>query len=298
MRRRIVGSPVQDVMRFLEEELSLGDLDEMQKHLWFAGSHNPTTQLHLQVAMGREIVVAGRMDLHLLWHNDGRLFLKPVPGFLLDPGFWQTYLKCPDTCACQDHPQLATCRATLRSIALGFLYTYASLLSSETDFIVADETRLLPRKLDDSTIRWTEWKDVVRELLEKHDPAKVHPRFLRAELRLSRVNTIHYLTRLTPFDPYLRGWHNYSSFFRDNLTWMAAATVFIALVLTAMQVGLATERLQGDASFQRASYGFTIFAILGPLCVFGLVVLSGLFNLSKDLSGILRGEGAHKSSHC
>ncbi|KAM7209827.1 hypothetical protein V8F06_014790 [Rhypophila decipiens] len=69
---------------------------------------------------------------------------------------------------------------------------------------------------------------------------------------------------------------------------MAAATVFVALVLTAMQVGLATERLQGNAAFQQASYGFTIFAILGPLCVFGLVVLDALFHLVKDLPSLLR----------
>ena len=71
---------------------------------------------------------------------------------------------------------------------------------------------------------------------------------------------------------------------------MATATVFIALVLTALQVGLATERLQENASFQQASYGFTIFAILGPICAFGLVVLGALFNLVKDLPWLLRGK--------
>ncbi|GAB1311990.1 hypothetical protein MFIFM68171_02200 [Madurella fahalii] len=54
-----------------------------------------------------------------------------------------------------------------------------------------------------------------------------------------------------------------------------------------MQVGLATERLQGNTAFQQASYGFTIFAILGPLCAFGLVVLDALFHLVKDLPSLL-----------
>jgi hypothetical protein len=105
-------------------------------------------------------------------------------------------------------------------------------------------------------------------------------------------------TRFPPFDPYLRGWRDYSSLFRDNLAWMAAATVFIALVLTAMQVGLATERLQGDAAFQKASYGFTVFAILGPLCGLELVVLGALFNLVKDLPFLLGADGAPKSPPC
>jgi hypothetical protein len=68
---------------------------------------------------------------------------------------------------------------------------------------------------------------------------------------------------------------------------MATTTVFVALVLTAMQVGLATERLQGDATFQQASYGFTVFAILGPICVFALVILRALLNLVKDLPLLL-----------
>lgn len=65
-KRRIVGSPIRDVTHFLERELSLGYLGEMLPHLRFAGLRHPPTQLHLQVAMGREIVVADRMDLHLL----------------------------------------------------------------------------------------------------------------------------------------------------------------------------------------------------------------------------------------
>ncbi|KAI1734013.1 hypothetical protein F4680DRAFT_439758 [Xylaria scruposa] len=64
---------------------------------------------------------------------------------------------------------------------------------------------------------------------------------------------------------------------------MATATVFIALVLTAMQVGLATEQLRGNAAFQQASYGFTIFDIVGPMGVFGPVIRTALYHLVKDL---------------
>lgn len=283
--KRTVANPA-DVPAFVKSELSLGRLGEMLKHLWFAGAKHPATQLHWQVALGREIAVADRIDLHLLWDNNGRLFLKPIPRFLLDPAFWRGSLQCPPNCACQDPPADA-CQGNPRKVALGFLYTYACLLSSESDFHIANEKRLLPRKADDTTIKWTDWKNLARELLEAHHPDQVHPRFLRAELRLSRINTIHRFTRLPPFDPYLRGWRNYGSLLRDNLAWMAAAIVFVALVLTAMQVGLATERLQRDAAFQRASYGFTVFAILGPMCAFGLVILGALFNLVKDLPWLL-----------
>lgn len=63
---------------------------------------------------------------------------------------------------------------------------------------------------------------------------------------------------------------------RDNLAWMAAAIVFItfiALVLTAMQLGLATDRLHGDASRRRTA---SPSSILRPMCTLGL---KSLFNL-------------------
>ncbi len=65
-----------------------------------------------------------------------------------------------------------------------------------------------------------------------HDPDKVHPRFLRTELRLSHINIIHRFNRRPSFDPYLRNWYNYSSCFYDNLAWIAAVIIFIALMLT------------------------------------------------------------------
>jgi hypothetical protein len=181
--------------------------------------------------MGLEIVIADRMDLHLLWANNGRLFAKPVPHFLLDPAFCRSNLQCPDGRACS-HPPADTCRGIARKVALGFLYTYVCLLLSESDFHIANETRFLPRNEDGSPIKWAHWKALARELFRVHDrdPDAVHPRFLRAELRLSRINTIHRFTRFPPFRPYVRGWHNYSSLFHDNLAWMAAAAVFVALV--------------------------------------------------------------------
>lgn len=52
----------------------------------------------------------------------------------------------------------------------------------------------------------------------------VHPRFLRAELRLSCINTIHRFARLPPFEPSLHSWYNNGSLSYENLTWMTAAT--------------------------------------------------------------------------
>lgn len=298
---RTVAVPARSVRDFLSKELCLGKLDLMLGHLWFAGDERPAAPLHSQLAIGREIVVCERMDLHLLWWNTGKIFMKPVPRFLLDHTFWTEHLTCPAGCACQapatpspgggnrqETRQVEpACAGKLRKVALGFLFTYTCLISYESDFHVANETRLLPRLADDKIIQWTEWKKLVDEILSAYDPSMVHPRFWRGELRLERLNTIHRFTQLSPFDPYFRSWRNYGALFRDNLTWLSATTVFVALVLTAMQVGLATEQLQDDPKFMAASYGFTVFAIIGPISVFGLVVLASLFNLAKDLPRLL-----------
>ncbi|KAL7811135.1 hypothetical protein V8C26DRAFT_227565 [Trichoderma gracile] len=313
-RRRRVADPSQDVAAFLDTELSLKQLEGIDKHLWLAGAKRPPTQLHLQAAIGRNIVLADRIDLHLLWSGDGKLFVKPLSRFLLSPDFWQTHLTCPDFCSCSDRvasvlsmesqpaiesryplpPPNTTCKKSLRKVARGFLYTYACLISTESDFNIAVEKRLLPRETtDDSPIKWAQWQRFVREIIAQHDSSKVHPRFVRAELRLSRINIIHRTKQFLFSEAYFGGWNNYSSFFRDNLAWIAAITAYLVLILTAMQVGLATERLQANTAFQQASYAFTLLAILGPVCMVSLVVLRALIELVKDLRVIFRQEKKH-----
>ena len=75
---------------------------------------------------------------------------------------------------------------------------------------------------------------------------------------------------------------------QQNFTWFLTAIIYITVVLTAMQVGLGTAQLREDARFNRASYGFTVFAILEPL-VLGLIVAVVLlvlvyFNVGYTLS--------------
>jgi hypothetical protein len=173
-----------------------------------------------------------------------------------------------------------------RQAALGLLCSYICLVSSESDFFVANEKHLLPRESDGSTIAWPRWKELARELHKNVGLRDVHPRFHRGELRLSRLNAINRMTNVSLFRPYLRSWHNYSTYFRDNLTWVATAIIFAAFVLTAMQVGLATDKLRENADFQRASYGFTVFSLVGPMCFVVLMALIALFNLFIDLPGL------------
>ncbi|KAK7936747.1 uncharacterized protein PG986_015185 [Apiospora aurea] len=70
-------------------------------------------------------------------------------------------------------------------------------------------------------------------------------------------------------------WNLYGDFLRDNFAWLASTTVYIAVVLMVMQVGLATSLATNEA-FQAASYGFTVFSILGPLVVMCLILATFL----------------------
>jgi hypothetical protein len=297
--------PANSIDEFISSELSLRRLEVLERHLWFAGEERSAWPLHHHILVGRKILITEQMDLHLLWANDGRLFIKPLSRFLLNPEFWSKKLSCEEPTKCKDHrptpntsgsPRTTNSteplcdRRRLRSCAMGFLYTYACLISYESDFRIANENNLLPCRSNGSTFSWEDWKKFVSEILAHYNKDDIHPRFHRAELRLARLNTIHRFTQLPLLEPYFRDWRNFGSVFRDNLTWLASATVFVALVLTAMQVGLATDQLKGSKSFMAASYGFTVFAILGPLCAFGLIILGVLHHLLKELPWLLRGE--------
>lgn len=208
------------------------------------------------------------------------MFFKPLPRFLLDPDFWVAYFTCKDECGCPLNanndipvtPQECKRRVLCRR-ALGFLFSYAALISHESDFLIAREKHLLPKE-----VKWPAWRILVEQL----DIKNIHPhldhRFFYGELRLSRLNKIYTLFQ-TPLRGYMARWNQYNAFFRDSFTWLASGTLYIALVLSAMQVGLATEALGDNRAFQSASYGFTIFSILGPIIAASLILLQfcGIF---------------------
>ncbi|KAI0849479.1 hypothetical protein F5Y00DRAFT_261611 [Daldinia vernicosa] len=256
------------------------------------------------------------MDLHLVWTNDGIIFVKPLPRFLLSLEVWNEYLNCEVDCKCRrgsavlntgdarqtphryrsdnsggvniNRPGVSWPSRTqrdvcaLRRCALGFLYSYACLITYESDFAYSKEHHLLPSLARGSEIQWDDWKKFSKEILAKYKEADVHPRFHRGELRLSRLNFFSRFTQWPLFTSYIRGWRNYGSLVRDNITSLATATIFIALILTAMQVALATDQIKAHPQFMDVSYGFSIFAILAPLFVLFLVIVEVLYNLLKD----------------
>ncbi|KAF6836916.1 hypothetical protein CMUS01_05230 [Colletotrichum musicola] len=239
------------ILRCVNTELDLERLSYLQDHLWMAGRPMPPRPLHHQQTLGRDIRITKRMDMHLVWATSA-ILVKPVPRFLLDPRFWRSYICCKDACC---RRSACECRQRWRR-TFGFLFSYAALVSHESDFRIAQEHRLFPPEVSGRS-----WRTLVKELLDAENVyAHVDPRFYYGELRLSRLN---------------KG--QYSSFLEDNFAAIATWTLYVAVVLAAMQVGLATEALGESLAFQAASCGFTVFSILGPLVGAGVVLLVFLY---------------------
>lgn len=238
-----------------------------------AGRPTPPRALNHQLVLGRKICVSERLDMHLLW-TDGQIFLKPLPASLLQPAFWDGWLLCRQDRDCLQKLSQGTnaqhCdRQQVRRCGLGLLYSYAALIRHESDFHIPCDSRLLPDE-----ITWMKWQQLVRQLYLEHIYSQVDRRFWYGELRLSRLNKICHLSQRPLLQGYFSPWHQYGTCLADNFEWLASITVYIVVVLTAMQVGLATDKLAENSRFQSASYGFTVFSILGPLVVTRFILVA------------------------
>lgn len=241
-----------DDLEYLESELSVDRLNKIHDWFMIVGRPMPPRALHVQRIKLREICPTEQMDLHLTW-SPKRIHIKPIPRFLLDPGFWQDHL-----CG---NPRLYEC-------AMGFLHSYSALIEHESDFWIAKDAHLLPEE-----VTWSKWVLLVGQLLKCRDSDKINKRFVYGELRLGRLNMIYRL-RLGRTRGYLSSCTTYGDFFRDNVNSLITLFAYTTIVLSAMQVGLSTTYPQDHDAFERASWGFAVFSILAPLIsVAGMLVL-------------------------
>ncbi|KAL5048118.1 hypothetical protein BDW71DRAFT_213610 [Aspergillus fruticulosus] len=264
-------SPIDNVNKFLHHDLSVDRLNKIQSYLWLT----------------RKIVLDENIAMHWVWEDRRRIHLKPVPRYLMDSRFWSAYLICGETCACAEGQEEPACpRMKPYKDALGFLFSYLTLVRYESDFIIARDHSLFPED-----VAWENWRSIVQQCLQSGviHTQNIIPRYHLGTLRLSRLNKIYAIRFGSIFRGY-RGQYKYTfELFQENLAPITAMTIYVALVLTAMQVGLATDLLGRNIAFQRASYGFTVFAILGPLVMILLIWCVGALEvLSTQVFGALR----------
>lgn len=256
--------PAQDLL-FLENELSVERLNAIHASLWVAGRPMPARHLGYQLVLSREILLTEEMGLHLVWGSKG-IYIKPLPKFLLAQDFWAANLAARST----DTPELGALRQKLNACARGFLYSYCSLISYESDFDLAKAFKLLPRDIE-----WIDWRKWVDEVLAHCPYSTLNPRFWYGELRLGRLNKIYRFKKGQIVGGYSRVGlpSTYSELLRDNFGILAAILGYAVIVLAAMQVGLATIHLGASSAFQNASWGFTVFSIVAPLAAVGVILL-------------------------
>ncbi|KAM3496868.1 hypothetical protein MY10362_009763 [Beauveria mimosiformis] len=255
---------------FLKQEFSLKRLYDIHSKLWRVGYKKAPRSLTVQLLQGRRIVLAESLDMHLVW-DSGKIYIKPLPRYLLEPAIWRRHLsKQGQTPLGAPVANGKPDTGEIRKAALGLLYTYACLIADRTDFELALQEGLLPKFSDPPS--WPRWRALATELLSSQMTGEMHPRFKHGELRLGRLNWIYLFKDIPEFKLYFDPWNSYSEFVLGNMASITAVTVYMVVVLTAMQVGLATNKLKENASFHSASYGFAVFSILAPLIAVLLIV--------------------------
>jgi hypothetical protein len=236
---------------FVKFDLSTPRLDKIYKYLWLASIASksvPARPLHRQRVLRREIVLTENPEEHLVEHR-AMIFIKPLPEYLLSFEFWDKHLAA-DT--------------DIRKSACGLLLSYVWIVAYPSDLRIAQETHLLPKSLS-----WLAWKAFVQDFLEHLGPnAAFHTsqRYHHGELWLGDLNKIY---KLSPTTFSLETLHSgflhaplwYGFFVQRNINRLIAIFAFLSLLLSAMQVGQATNELQDSVQFSRASYGISVTTI-------------------------------------
>lgn len=100
-----------------------------------------------------------------------------------------------------------------------------------------------------------------------------------SELRLSCLNLL-YCFGVAGFSldklvySYMSRSTRYTTFFACNFGWLLVIFIYVTVVLSAIQVALATDRLRQDACFQGFSYGVVLM-----LMAFVLVVVAAVLGV-------------------
>ena len=243
---------------YLEQDFLTKDLDRLAPHLWLVGTQDSShiSSLTQQIVRGRNIILTEDPGLHLLWISD-RVYIKPIPKYLLSHAFWEFYLV-------GTHSQIEESkRGDITKAALGFLRTYFHLIQHKSDFFLAtkdERLRLLPKG-----VSYADFVKFIANFSEIHDK-DVSPRYRFGQLRLGRLNfwSKVFLHRFH----YRKVHQQYGAYFAQFYGPLLFIFATISLSLSAMQLVLAVQRPNTFGppwkTFTRVSGGF---AVLTLVCV-------------------------------
>ncbi|KAI5858784.1 hypothetical protein BZA05DRAFT_382431, partial [Tricharina praecox] len=250
--------PKHTLSSHLTAELDVSRLNRVHDYLWLAGRAGHIRQLHRQRMMEREIVVAEQTDLHLV-HQHGKIYIKPLPLFLMDYNFFAAHLCTPAA-------------AELHASACGLLASYVEMILHESDFRIAVERGLLPA--DMLWPQWAAFAGSIRAHLDLVARDQLNKRYVYGELRCDRLNWIYRLTS----GEMMRGYHyiytEYGHFFGRKLGWLILVFAYITVILTALQVALGTAQgTQEGSALEGVGYQLSMITIYGVVGIVGAVFI-------------------------
>lgn len=253
------------LINFLGREFHTVDLNKLAPHLWMISTQSSAniSPLHHQKVKGRTIIITEDPRLHLVWIHD-RIFVKPIPKYLMSYHFWADYLT--------DFVMLSHYGEDIRRAALGYLRTYRFLIKHESDFEIAQSKRLIPQN-----VTWLEFLRFISQFDSIQD-AHVSARYAYGELRLSRLN-FHARIFLHRFHfEQIHG--QYSDFFSRYYGPFLFVFGILSVALSAMQVEIAVETLAVETlpvvewkSFWGVCRWFSV------ICLSGVVLFGCMFFL-------------------
>jgi hypothetical protein len=261
---RISLDPPYSLIAFLEHEFCSDDLEKMSPKLWMMSMQSSAniSPLHRQRVKEREIIITEDPKLHLVWiHN--RIFIKPLPGYLLSYGFWRKYLMCGSS-------PLGSKRELIRAAALGYLRTWYHLVKHHSDFKIAQEKSL---QLIPENITWHQFCRITA-LLNSVDDQKVSERYHYGEIRLTRLN--FYAKLFLHKWSYQRMQTQYSAYFAQFYGPILFLLGILSVSLNCMQVVIAVEQIDSFrwSSFWNASrWASVIYLIMLVNLILGFVAL-------------------------
>ncbi|CAO1600165.1 hypothetical protein XANCAGTX0491_003868 [Xanthoria calcicola] len=252
---------------FLVGDVCPTKLNRLAPHLWMCStpSHTNVPPLHSHAVHNRTIVLTEDPGLHLVWET-GRIFIKPLPTYLLSYTFWLRFLLNDESCA---DNQVVT------QAALGLLRSYHYCLRHESDLRIAQQPHL---NLIPPGVTWKQWSEFSSSFDAIRDN-DVAPRYHYGKLQHSRL---HWLVRI-----HLRELNYYyiDGVYDDSFARYYGPLLFLfgilSVLLSAMQVGMAVEQLQSHdwVAFWAVCRWFSVASLL--LCALTVFYLGLSFSIKS-----------------
>jgi hypothetical protein len=258
--------------QFLENEFCSRDLEMMAPRLWIMATFSSSNinALHRQRVKGREIIITEDPRLHLVWIYN-RIFIKPLPRYLLSHAFWKMYLD-------EGSEKLGDSQGEIHKAAMGFLRTYRYLIKHESDFNIAqqDHLRLIPHD-----VKWESFCQFVAQL-DHIDDSAVSGRYSYGELRLTRLN--FYAPLLLGKFHFEQVHGQYGDFFAQLYGPILFVFAVVSTILNSMQVALAAEQLVSAhwESVWYLSRWFSMVSLVGAAIVSTWFILLWLWIFSDE----------------